>query len=271
MSAARRSSTLLAGVIAALVAAGLPAAAHAQDADGAEAGSDSEPGAEADSDSGSDADADAGSDSDEPAAPVLRTTQMCIDETIANRLAIKRQRRKAVDRLFVKQARHELSALGGYYYSDLFSGTYVAGGAYTYHMTEQTAVEFGAAYTHANADAIRAIEDGRAEILDDDYARVLLVESLLVWSPVYGKLRLGGSVARFDLSLAAGVGVVDSATSRGATGVAGVGMKLFVGKALAFRLDVRNHVFRQELLDERFLVNDISLTSGVSLFLPFTN
>lgn len=263
MSADRWPATLLAGVVAVLVAAGLPPAAHAQDAAGAE------PAAEtgSDSDAGSDSDSDSG----EPAAPVLRTTQMCIDETIANRLAIKRQRRKAVDRLFVKQARHELSALGGYYYSDLFSGTYVAGGAYTYHMTEQTAVEFGAAYTHANADAIRAIEDGRAEILDDDYARVLLVESLLVWSPVYGKLRLGGSIARFDLSLAAGVGVVDSATSRGATGVAGAGMKLFVGKALAFRLDVRNHVFRQELLDERFLVNDISLTSGVSLFLPFTN
>lgn len=201
----------------------------------------------------------------------LRTTQMCIDKAIADRLAIKRKRRGAVDRLFVKQQRHELAAIGGYYSSDLFSGTYVTGGSYTFHMTEDTAVEFSASYTHANADIIRAIEDGRGTIIDDDYARVLLVESLLLWSPVYGKLRLGGTIMRFDLHIDMGVGVVDSQTSRGAAGVAGVGMKLFIGKALALRIDARDHVFRQELLDERFLVNDVSVTTGLSIFLPFSN
>jgi outer membrane beta-barrel protein len=147
----------------------------------------------------------------------------------------------------------------------------VVGGAYTYHMTDQTAVEFGGGMTHANADVIRAIEDSRGVVLADDYARVLYGESLLVWSPVYGKLRLGGSVARFDLHLDAGVGVVDSATSRGAMGVGGVGMKLFLGRAVAVRLDARNRVFRQELLDERFLVNDLAVTFGLSMFLPFSN
>jgi outer membrane beta-barrel protein len=200
-----------------------------------------------------------------------RTTQMCIDEEIANRLAVKRKRRGAVDRLFVKQARHELTAAGGYYSSDLFSGTYITGGSYTFHMTEDTAVEFGAAYTHADADIIRAIEDGRGAIIDDNYARVLLMESLLIWSPIYGKLRLGGSIMHFDMNLGAGVGVVDSQTSRGATAVAGLGFKLFIGRAVAVRVDVRNHVFRQELLDERFLVNDVAVTSGLSIFLPLRN
>lgn len=200
-----------------------------------------------------------------------RTTSGCVDREIADRLALKRKRRGAVDRLVVKQGRHELTAGGGYYASDLFSGTYVVSGAYTYHMTDQTAVEFGGGMTHANADVIRAIEDSRGVVLADDYARVLYGESLLVWSPVYGKLRLGGSVARFDLHLDAGVGVVDSATSRGAMGVGGVGMKLFLGRAVAVRLDARNRVFRQELLDERFLVNDLAVTFGLSMFLPFSN
>lgn len=201
----------------------------------------------------------------------LRTTQVCIDREIANRLAIKRKRRGAVDRLFVKQARHELTLLGGYYSSDLYSATYAAGGSYTYHMTEDMAVEFGAMYTHANADIIRALEDSRGALLDDDYSRVLLVESLLVWTPIYGKLRLGGQIMRFDINMSLGVGVVESQTSRGATGVAGFGFKLFIGKAMALRVDARNHVFRQELLDERFLVNDVSVISGLSLFLPFGN
>jgi outer membrane beta-barrel protein len=100
---------------------------------------------------------------------------------------------------------------------------------------------------------------------------VIVAESLLIMSPVYGKLRLGGTIMRFDLHVDLGVGVVDSTTSRGAVVVAGVGAKLFAGKAVAFRIDARNRTYRQELLDERFLVNDSAITAGLSLFLPFSN
>ncbi len=208
---------------------------------------------------------------DERGDIAFHPTEQCIDKAIANRLAVKRKRRGTVDRLFVKQARHEFSFGGGYYVSDLFSGTYSLVGSYTFHMTESTAVEIGGAFTHANADVIRAIEDERGTVLEDNYAQVRFVESLLLWTPVYGKLRLGGTIARFDLHLDMGVGVVDSATSRGAAGVAGLGSKLFLGEAVALRVDLRNHVFRQELLDENFLVNDLSLTAGLSVFLPFSN
>jgi outer membrane beta-barrel protein len=200
-----------------------------------------------------------------------RTTGMCIDQEIADRLAIKRKRRGAVDRLFVKAGRHELALGGGYYASDLLSGTYLVGASYTFHMTDETAVEFGGAWTHANADVIRALEDGRATVLEDTYARMIFGESLLVWSPVYGKLRLGGSIVHFDLHADIGVGVIDSKTSRGAAGVVGFGIKLFMGQVAAFRIDARNRTFRQELLDERFLVNDSAITASLSLFLPFHN
>ncbi|HEY5928557.1 MAG TPA: outer membrane beta-barrel domain-containing protein [Kofleriaceae bacterium] len=203
--------------------------------------------------------------------PALGSTAMCIDQEIADRLAIKRKRRGAVDRLFVKQGRHELTAAGGYYASDLLSGTYLAGGSYTYHMTDETAVEFAGWWTHANADLIRALEDKRGVVLTETYARMIFAESLLVWSPVYGKLRLGGSIIHFDLHADLGVGVIDSKTSRGAAGVLGFGIRLFAGQAVAFRIDARNRTFRQDLLEERFLVNDAALTAGFSLFLPFSN
>ncbi|MFN0251161.1 MAG: outer membrane beta-barrel domain-containing protein [Kofleriaceae bacterium] len=206
---------------------------------------------------------------DDSAAP--GSTAMCIDQEIADRLAIKRKRRGAVDRLFVKASRHQITANGGYYASDLLSGTYIAGGSYTFHMTDETAVEFAGWYTHANADLIRAIEDKRGVVLADTYDRVIFAESLLVWSPVYGKLRLGGSIVHFDLHADLGVGVVDSKTSRGAAGVLGFGIRLFLGQAVAFRVDARNRTFRQELLEERFLVNDSAITAGFSLFLPFSN
>jgi outer membrane beta-barrel protein len=204
-------------------------------------------------------------------AKVETTTSMCIDQEIADRLALKRKRRGAVDRLFVKEGRHEISGAGGYYNSDLLSGTYILGGSYTYHMTDETAVEFAGWWTHANADLIRALEDKRGVVLTETYARMIFAESLLVWSPVYGKLRLGGSIVHFDLHADLGVGVIDSKTSRGAAGVVGFGIRLFAGQAVAFRIDARNRTFRQDLLDERFLVNDVALTAGLSLFLPFHN
>ena len=203
--------------------------------------------------------------------PADHTTAMCIDQEIADRLAIKRKRRGAVARLFVKQGRHEISIGGGYYNSDLLSGTYLVTGSYTYHMTDETGVEFSGAYTHANADVIRALEDKRGVVLADTYDRMIFAESLLDWSPVYGKLRLGGAIVHFDLHADVGVGVIDSKTSRGASGVIGFGMRLFMGQAFAIRLDARNRTFRQELLDERFLVNDTSVTASLSLFLPFHN
>ena len=210
-------------------------------------------------------------DDKKAAVAVQRTTEMCIDQEIADRLAIKRKRRGAVDRLFVKQGRHEISAMGGYYASDLLSGTYIVGGAYTYHMTDETAVEFAGWYTHANADIIRALEDKRGVLLTDTYEPEYFAESVLQWSPVYGKLRLGGSIVHFDLHADIGVGVLDSKTSRGAAGVLGFGIKLFMGQAVAFRIDARNRTFRQDLLDERFLVNDSAITAGLSVFLPFHN
>jgi outer membrane beta-barrel protein len=206
-----------------------------------------------------------------PVVQPERTTEMCIDQEIADRLAIKRKRRGAVDRLFVKQGRHELSIDAGYYASDLLSGTYIAGGSYTYNMTDETAVEFAGWWTHANADVVRALEDKRGVVLTDTYARMIFAESLLVWSPVYGKLRLGGTIVHFDLHADAGVGVIDSNTSRGAAGVVGFGIKLFSGQAVAFRIDARDRTFRQDLLDERFLVNDLAITMGLSVFLPFHN
>ncbi len=207
---------------------------------------------------------------DEDGKP-LGITSMCIDQEIADRLAIKRKRRGAVDRLFVKQSRHEISIGGGYYASDLLSGTYLVTASYTYHMTDETAVEFSASFTHANADIVRALEDNRGQVLTDVYDPLYFGESLLNWSPVYGKLRLGGSIVHFDLHADAGIGVIDSKTSRGAAGVVGFGIRLFMGQAIAFRIDARNRTFREALLDEQFLVNDLSVTASLSVFLPFHN
>jgi outer membrane beta-barrel protein len=204
-------------------------------------------------------------------APPQRTTEMCIDDAIAERLAVKRKRRGAVDRLYVKAGRHEISAGGGYYDSDLLSGTYVVGGGYTYHMTEDAAIEFSGWFTHANADLVRALEASRGVLLLDTYAPLVFAETVLQFSPVYGKLRAGGTILHFDLHADIGAGIADSGTSRGAAGILGFGIRIFLTQAVALRIDARDRTFRQELLSENFLVDDLALTVSLSVFLPFHN
>jgi outer membrane beta-barrel protein len=192
----------------------------------------------------------------------------CIDEELADKLAFKRERRGRVPRDFVKAQRHEISLMGGYFVSDMFSATWMVGGSYAYHMTEETAIEAAFWFTHSNADVVRAVEDGRAVTLKDDFAAARFGSALLLWYPFHGKLQLGGSIVHFDVYLDAGAGVVDSPTSRGVVGIGGLGFKFFAGKAVAFRVDIRDNVYRQELLDQGFIVNDLALTTGVSLYLP---
>jgi outer membrane beta-barrel protein len=201
-------------------------------------------------------------------APTVARAE-CIDEEMAEKLAYKRRRRGGTPRDFVKELRHEFTALGGWYVSDLFEGTYVIGGAYTFHMTEDTGVEASFLYTHSKADVVRAIEDGRATTIRDLFAPSTFLAAELLWYPFHGKLQLGGAILHFDVDLNGGVGVVNSQTSRGVTGIGGIGFKFYLSRAVSFRVDLKDFVFRQELLDQKYLVNDIALMTGVSFWLPF--
>jgi outer membrane beta-barrel protein len=193
----------------------------------------------------------------------------CIDENVKADLFAKRKRRDVRDRLFQQTNRHELTALGGYYVSDLFDGTWVAGGAYAYHMTEDFAVEAQGAVTRIGSKSEIALEQNFS-VLAGKPRRELVFDADLVWDPAHGKLRLGGAIQHFDLYLAAGAGVIDSVLSSDIAGNAAVGLKFFLGRAMAFRIDVRSYVYRQQLLAKKEWVNDVTSTLGFSVFLPVT-
>ena len=98
----------------------------------------------------------------------------------------------------------------------------------------------------------------------------LLYFGHLIWSFAYGKLRwMGGGISRFDFNIALGAGVTDDQTSVGVTGSAGFGTKFYFGKWFALRLDVRDHILQQQLIGEQHLVNDVLVTLGMSIFIPF--
>jgi outer membrane beta-barrel protein len=249
--------------VAALLAV-LSAATGARASDGAEAEDDAEETA---------AKAEAGKPGGDP----------CIDEDVKADLFAKRKQRTSRDRLFQQTNRHELTLRTGYYASDTFDGVVYArqakigsvplytfgifAFAYGYHMTEDFAVEATAAVTQLTSHGGPELERTFA-VLEGRPRTQLMFDADLVFSLAHAKMRFGGSITHFDFFIAAGGGVVDSVVSSGIAGNGGFGLKFFLGRAFAFRLDLRDHVFQQQLLSETFVVHDVSATLGLSIFLP---
>ena len=193
----------------------------------------------------------------------------CIDENVKADLFAKRKQRTSRERLFQQANRHELTLQGGYYVSDLFDGTYTFGGAYTYHMTEDLGVEASMAYTRLTSSGGPELER-TFSVLAGKPRTELYFDADLVWVPAHAKMRLGGSITHFDFYLALGGGLVDSVISQNIAGNGGFGLKFFLGHIFAIRFDVRDHVYRQQLLSQVMVVNDLTTTVGVSMYVPFT-
>jgi outer membrane beta-barrel protein len=195
----------------------------------------------------------------------------CIDEAIRDELNARRRYRGVRERLFQKALRHELSVMGGVYAADLLSASYLLQAAYTFHVTEDFGLEASFAYSRAESELVRLIENDRSISLIRIDAPVFVYQAHLLWTLAYGKLRwFGDGIGRFDLNLAIGGGLTDNQTSRGLTFSAGIGLKLFFGEWFAIRFDIRNQVLQQELLGQSTIVNNLTATLGMSVFLPFS-
>jgi outer membrane beta-barrel protein len=196
----------------------------------------------------------------------------CVDEELKQELVGGRHYRGVQERLFTKAFRHELSMMGGYYGGDLYSSNWLAGGAYTFHFSEDLGLEASMQFTRFRTDVTDTYERRFPQVQVEERSNKpgRLYFGHLLWSFAYGKLRwMGGGISRFDFNLALGAGVTDDTTSRGITGSAGLGAKLYFGKWFAVRWDVRDHILRETLVGEEHLVNDILVTLGASVFFPF--
>jgi outer membrane beta-barrel protein len=195
----------------------------------------------------------------------------CIDESIRDELNARRKYRGVQKRMFQKAGRHELSVGGGLYAADLLSSSYLLTAAYTFHFTEDLALEASFGYTRADSKLVSIVENETSFTALRLNTPVYIYEGHLLWSIAYGKLRwFEGGITRFDLHLAFGGGVTDNQTAQGLTGSFGLGLKLFFTEWFALRIDVRDQLLAQELLGQSQIVNNIAATLAFSVFLPFS-
>lgn len=198
--------------------------------------------------------------------------ESCVDPEQRAELVGGRHFRGVQPRLFTKALRHELSPLGGWLAGDANDGAPWYGGAYTFHFSEDLGLEASVGFSRARArlaDTLQQRFPTPIEVFRND-RRVRQYMGHLIWSLAYGKMRwMGGAISRFDFHLALGGGVTDDEISRGLMGSGGIGFKIYIASWFALRFDVRDQISAQKVLDETRLVNDILVTGGFSVFIPF--
>ncbi len=204
-----------------------------------------------------------------PARAQTAPVSDCFEESIRGEIDPRGERIGIEKRDFIKAGRVELTALGGYVGSDLYSSSYLYGGALAYHLFEGLAIEgnFHVQRADANLQTLSKITQGVTTFVGE---RTMEAGGAFLWSPIHAKLKAGrSSIAHFDIYLALGAGINLGTNSRGAVYSAGAGTKVFLNRWLAFRFDVRDHIGQQELLGETHLVNNVAVTFGFSAFIPF--
>jgi outer membrane beta-barrel protein len=200
----------------------------------------------------------------------------CVDEALKQQLVGERAYRGVVPRKFQKALRHELSPMGGWFAGDLSDGAPVYGGAYTFHFTEDLGLEASYLRSRQRYALLNALNDRQplVGLVEAEDNPLQFFMGNVVWSLAYGKVRwLGGAIGRYDFYLSLGGGATVEPGDIGLTGNGGFGMKFYLTQWLALRLDVRDFVHEQKrvALGVEKIVNDITATGGLSVFIPFTN
>jgi len=165
-----------------------------------------------------------------------------------------------------------VGAIASYRIYELGNKRFVDQAGPFFGVTEDLAVEASGSYTRITSSGGPELER-TFSVLAGKPRRQLGFDANLVWVAAHAKMRLGGGISHLDLYLTAGGGIVDSVLSSDLAGNGGLGMKFFLdswGHLLAIRVDVRDHVFRQQLLAEKEIVNDLTATLGLSVYLPVT-
>ena len=177
-------------------------------------------------------------------------------------------RRGVQKRDFLKKHRFEISAMGGAYASDALSSTYVYGGAVSFFPSEDFGLE---AMVLRNPVSYRLQDPIIAAGLLHSFQSGMAWNGLaaMLWSPVHGKLRFSERhITHADLLLVAGAGRTFSDAAQGLTFQAGLGLKLYLGRFISLRIDVRDLIIPQDILGHSQNTHNIITTLGLCGWVP---
>jgi len=197
----------------------------------------------------------------EPETP-SSTRIACLDDTSDEGY----QRKGVQKRDFIKRHRFELGAIGGFHASDLMSSTYTFGGALSFFPSEDFGIETLLTYQPVRfriEEPFTAFDQRRRF----NPGSALQAMGALLFSPVHAKFKLTeATILHGDLFLVAGAGRTFHDTVQGLTWQAGGGLRIYLARHAALRLDVRDFILPQEVLGRGRITHNLTIFGGFGLW-----
>lgn len=181
-------------------------------------------------------------------------------------LVVREPERREVDVDAIDTEDWEVGVYGGLMSVEDFGSNPVYGVRLAYHVTEDFFVEGMYGRTRLGETSFERLSGG-AEILTDDERDMAYYNVSIGWNLFPGESFLARRWAyKGGLYLVAGAGSTEFGGDDRFTINAGVGYRLIPTDWLAFHVDVRDHVFKSDLLGESETRHNIEFSGGLTLF-----
>ena len=175
-----------------------------------------------------------------------------------------------IDRREIKVARIdneniEVGIYGGILAIEDFDSSNISIVRIDFHINEHTFIE--ASYGSAKGDTTTFEElIPSTQLISDEQREYTSYDISFGWNIFPGETWLLNKAYKSDFYLILGGGSTEFGGDKWFTWNVGAGYRLFLNDWLAWRIDVRDHIFNRDLFGEDDQTNNIEMSSGVSFF-----
>lgn len=157
----------------------------------------------------------------------------------------------------------EVGLFGGIYSTQNFGSSPAWGGRLAYHITEDFFIELNAGTTRVSDEAFRRILPGG--IFTDDTETLVYSNVNVGMNVLPGEVFIGRNYAMpSQVFIVAGGGTTRFNGQRMQTFDFGVGVKVFLSDSWALRVDMRDNIFKLDLLGKSDMTHNVELNAGLS-------
>lgn len=175
-----------------------------------------------------------------------------------------------IDRREIKVARIdneniEIGIYGGILSIEDFDSSNISILRVDFHINEHTFIE--ASYGTAKGDKTTFEElIPSTQLISDEQRKYTSYDISFGWNILPGETWLFNKAYKSDLYLILGGGTTEFGGDKWFTWNVGAGYRLFLNDWLAWRIDVRDHIFNRDLFGEDDQTNNIEISTGISFF-----
>jgi len=175
-------------------------------------------------------------------------------------------KRREIERARIDTENFEAGAFVGTISIEDFGSSFVYGGRFAYHFTEDLFAEASLGTAKAGKTSYEDLS-GAAELLTDDEREYTYYDLAIGWNALPGEVFFGGRRAMpSSVYFTLGAGSTRFAGDDHFTVMVGSGLRLLVTDWVALHLDVRDQMFDSNLLGEQKLTQNLQVGLSVTAF-----